>query len=38
MLEGSQSAPVRPSNKGNVEAKTLGWLEARLETGIAGLN
>jgi hypothetical protein len=26
-LEGSQSSPVRPSDKGNVKAKVLGWLE-----------
>jgi hypothetical protein len=27
LLEGSQSSPVRPSDKGNVKAKVLGWLE-----------
>jgi hypothetical protein len=27
-LEGSQASPARPSDKGSVEVKTLGWLEA----------
>jgi hypothetical protein len=27
-LEGSQASPVRPSDKGSVEVKTLEWIEA----------
>jgi hypothetical protein len=26
LLEGSQASPARPSDKGSVEVKTLGWL------------
>jgi hypothetical protein len=28
LLEGSQASPVRPSDNGAVEVKTLEWLEA----------
>jgi hypothetical protein len=28
LSEGSQASPVRPSDKGNVAVKTLGWLVA----------
>jgi hypothetical protein len=28
LLEGSQASPARPSYKGSVKMKTLGWLEA----------
>jgi hypothetical protein len=27
-VEGSQASPVRPSDKGSMEMKWLGWLEA----------
>jgi hypothetical protein len=27
MLTGSQASPVRPSDRGVIEVKTLGWLE-----------